>query len=231
MSLVVHTVCVSPFDQNARVLLDNQTMEAVIIDPGADVDKLFELIKEYRTRAIFLTHCHLDHAGGVQALLELYDQHSIDRPTLIYHSNEIIIGQHIETFGLQYGFSSTDFQNTPPPDQPAETIAELNLGDYTFQLLFTPGHSPGHVALYLPSGPFTLTGTFPDMFDCNSLLIAGDTLFSGSIGRTDLPMGNHEQLLSSIRSQLFTLPDTTLVCSGHGPNTTIGHEKSTNPFL
>ncbi|RAP30771.1 MBL fold hydrolase [Candidatus Marinamargulisbacteria bacterium SCGC AG-343-D04] len=203
----------------------------MIIDPGANTDHLFELSDPYDVTMIVLTHCHIDHAGGVKHLRQLFKEHGKKEPSVLYHSQEIIIGEYIETIALQYGLSPTRYQNAPSPDEILDNKDVIELGDSRFKCLFTPGHSPGHVALYYENDDFLLEGKHADDKQCNHLLIAGDTLFYGSIGRTDLPMGNHEQLLESIRTQLLVLPEDTVVCSGHGPNTTIRHEKLTNPFL
>ena len=231
MSIQIITKRVSHFEQNARLIIDTDTNQSMIIDPGADSETLFNLIADTKLTTIFLTHCHIDHAGGVKSLLALIEHHNMAKPTLLYHSNEIIIGEHIEIFATQYGFSAADYQNPPQPDQLADNLTTLSLGSSTFKILFTPGHAPGHLALFYDQDDFRLTGDYPETLQCNRLLIAGDTLFQGSIGRTDLPMANHDQLINSIKSQLLTLPKTTLVCPGHGPNTTIENEAKSNPFL
>ncbi|MAQ63824.1 MAG: hypothetical protein CL503_00820 [Actinobacteria bacterium] len=231
MSIQIITKRVSHFEQNARLIIDTNTNQSMLVDPGADAEILFNLLGDSTLTTIFLTHCHIDHAGGVQALLSLIEHHKLPKPTLLYHSNEIIIGEHIDVFATQYGFSAADYQNPPKPDQLADDLTELTLGSSTFKILFTPGHAPGHLALYYDQDDFSLSGDYPETLHCNRLLIAGDTLFQGSIGRTDLPMANHDQLIDSIKTQLLTLPETTLVCPGHGANTTIATESQTNPFL
>ena len=231
MSLTVTTKRVSHFDQNARIITDLTTNESMIIDPGAEADLLFDMVSATTVTMIVLTHCHIDHAGGVTRLLELFDHANRKRPQLFYHSKDIIIGEHLEEFAKNYGFSATDYQNPPHPDQLMDSLSSIKLGSKTFTVYFTPGHSPGHIVLYYDNDDFKLAGDYSETLDSNRLLIAGDTLFYGSIGRTDLPMGNHSELIQSIKTQLLTLPDTTLVCAGHGPNTTIGNEAHSNPFL
>ena len=231
MTINIHTIVVSDFDQNARIITDDLSMTAMIIDPGADVETIFEYCRTYSVETIFLTHCHIDHAGGVQNLCNLFTNHQLEVPSVMYHSSEIIIGEYLEQSALQYGFSIQDYKNPPKPSLLADNESIYSIGSHDLTLLFTPGHAPGHVSLYYPSSDFTLSGAYSDTYDCNSVVIAGDTLFAGSIGRTDLPLGNHNQLIESISSKLFTLPNDTLVCPGHGPNTTIGQEKRTNPFF
>jgi len=231
MSLVVTTKRVSHFDQNARIITDTTTNETMIIDPGADADLLFDMVSATTVTMIVLTHCHIDHAGGVTRLLELFDQAKRKKPQVFYHSKDIIIGEHLEEFAKNYGFSDKEYQNPPHPDQLMDSLSSITLGTKTFTIYFTPGHAPGHIVLYYDNDDFKLAGDYSETLHCNRLLIAGDTLFQGSIGRTDLPMANHSDLINSIKTHLLSLPKTTLVCSGHGPNTTIAQETATNPFL
>ena len=231
MTLAVTTCIVSHFEQNARVVCNQDDNTAMIIDPGGSEQVLFDLVRDKTVELIVLTHCHIDHAGAAKRLLVLFDQANLPRPKVAYHSKEIIVGEHIETYGQMYGFSASDYENAPEPDLLLDDRDTVSLGSAEFRVLFTPGHAPGHVALYYEPDSFSLAGEFSEALDCRHLLIAGDALFSGSIGRTDLPLGNHGQLIESIKTQLLTLPDDTLVCSGHGPNTTIRTERESNAFL
>ena len=231
MSLIIHTHTVSHFEQNARIIHDPETNEAIIIDPGAEETLLFEATKNYSVTTIFITHCHIDHAGATTKLLNCFKNNNKPLPNVIYHSNEIIVGEHIEIIANQYGLPQGIYENPPKPGQLADSLNSISVGSHELKLLFTPGHAPGHIALYYPNDTFSLQGSYSEKLDCKHLLIAGDTLFAGSIGRTDLPLANHDQLISSIQSQLLSLPENTLVCPGHGPNTTIKNEKEANPFL
>lgn len=231
MPITVKTVVVSDFEQNARIIIDKDSNEAMIIDPGSNTQYLYDLSENYTVSKIVLTHCHIDHAGGVKSLCKLFENSGKKAPDLLYHSNEMINGEYIETIANHYGLSANDYQNAPQPTETLDNKDYITLGKSQFKCLFTPGHSPGHIALYYDQDDFLLEGKFTEDKQCNYLLIAGDTLFNSSIGRTDLPMGNHEQLIESIKTQLLTLPGDTLVCPGHGPNTTIQHEAFSNPFL
>ncbi len=153
------------------------------------------------------THCHIDHVLGNSWAIERFNL------SLQIHPNEVPVLKSVEVYAPNYGFHGYE---------PSEAAAFLNEGQYlrvgneSIRVLFVPGHSPGHVVFY-----------HPDSGKC----IAGDTLFNGSIGRTDLPGGNHQLLLEKIKSQLFVLPPETLVFPGHGPETSIGQEKIHNPFV
>ena len=229
MGILVQTIVVSDFQQNARVLINKEEGLALIIDPGAEEQRLFDAVSTYDVQAIVLTHCHLDHAGAVQRLLQLFEEAGKAVPPLMYHSNEVVIAEHIKDYSKMYGL--TTYDNCPKPDVRLDDLDTIQLGEKQFRLLDTPGHSPGHVALFYDGDDFELTGDFSEQYNAKHLLIAGDALFRESIGRTDLPLGNHAQLLDSIQGKLFTLADDTLVCPGHGPNTTIAHEKANNPFF
>ena len=211
MSLIIKSRVVSMYQQNARVLLDTESREACIVDPGANVSELLAMADGYRVTSVFLTHCHIDHGGGVAELLDL----CVPRPQLFHHSEGQFLGDRIDMQAEMLGLSG-QYRNVPLPDVDLKGVGTFSVGSYTGKVLDTPGHAPGHVALY---------------FESEKLVIAGDALFRGSIGRTDLPGGNFELLIRSIRDQLLTLPDETRVLCGHGPDTTIGVERVRNPFL
>ncbi len=211
-TLRINTVEVSPFVQNCRILWSLGKESALVIDPGGDVPLIESFLNKNNLScsAIWLTHSHLDHCGGVAKLLERYDV------PLIGHEAEKEHRERVSQICQMYGVPPGLMDNCPEPSMYIRGGETLEFMGYSFEVRYTPGHSPGHVCFYQKE-----TGT----------LIAGDALFAGSIGRTDLPGGNHQELINSIRSQLFTLPDNTVVMPGHGPDTTIGHEKRTNPFL
>jgi len=174
---------------------------------------------------------HIDHGKSTLSdrLIQLA-KFNISAP-LYYHSNEQPIAANIETLSNLYGLSGL-YHNAPKATKWIDSMPSLHFGTIMFSILETPGHSPGHICLFTTPTQTHLTGQFSEPCHPNQpILIGGDTLFQGSIGRTDLPLANHDQLITSIHSKLLTLPDDTIVLSGHGPNTTIGQEKQTNPFL
>lgn len=201
----------NPFQENTYLIF-NEKKECWIVDPGmfdvAEEQVLFDFIKENDLvpQQIINTHGHIDHVFGVDSLKQKYNilfgLHEADGPIVRNAANSAAM------FGLPMAVS-------PRPDFQI-TAGTMQLGDDTVEVKFVPGHSPGSVAFYYPQG---------------SWLIGGDVLFQRSIGRTDLPGGDTDTLLNSIRTELFTLPSETIVMSGHGANTTIGEEIKSNPFL
>ncbi len=210
--LVIDEITVTPFQQNCRILSIVGSDDAVVIDPGGEAERILELLEDkgLQAKAIWLTHSHLDHCGGVKALKE-------ETNAVLYgHAWEKEHRARVEDIKKMYGITDEDMENCPEPDVFLRGGETLTFGPLTFEVLFTPGHSPGHLCFYERS---------------QGVLIAGDTLFSGSIGRTDLPGGNHGMLLESIREKILSLPDNTRVLPGHGPETTVGRERRTNLFL
>ncbi len=202
-----------PFFKNGFVLGCEETREGVLIDPGDEVDQLVAAAARQRLaiRHILLTHAHLDHVTGVararQALGAPVWLHRADNP--LYEA----VVQQGRMFGL-------NVDEQPPVDRFYDGEGPLRFGRYEVRVLHTPGHCPGGVCLAVTrDGEQTAT------------LFVGDTLFAGSIGRTDLPGGDMDTLLRSIREVLFSFPDDTVAWPGHGPRTTIGQERRTNPFL
>lgn len=242
------TIVVTSFQQNARILYDSKTFESVIVDPGGDVDKIFNFYtsvdKKFKTPKIFLTHSHIDHAGGVEAIKRLINKKFNEQPKLYAHELEKSMRSQLLLQAQMFGISDSEISNVNEPDYYLKDGDEFNLGNYQGKILFTPGHSPGHLSLYFDEVESFIEGSsylseimLPSKNKENKqivkapVLIAGDALFAGSIGRTDLPGGNHALLLKSIKEKLYTLPDNTIVLSGHGQNTTIGEEKRSNPFV
>lgn len=202
----------NPFQENTYII-SNEHRQCWIIDPGMyDTRETTQLI-DYLTanglqpQNIINTHTHLDHIFGVNPLVDKYNLafgiHKADLPVL----------ERAETSAAMFGIP---FTNPPKANFFIKDGEPLSLGNDTLEVFHTPGHSPGSISFYYPAGGW---------------LISGDVLFSGSIGRTDLPGGDFDTLIQSIKTHLFTLPDNTAVHSGHGPATTIGHEKMYNPFL
>lgn len=201
---------VTPFEQNCTILFDEDTKEGIVVDPGGDVDVIVQTVSEngITLKEIWLTHGHLDHAGGAKELKErlslpIIGPHEDDRPLL----------ERIEVQAQKYGI--TGLQNVLP-DRWLKDGEVVSFGDHTFEVYHCPGHAPGHVIYYNREQGFAHVG---------------DVLFSGSIGRTDLPGGNHEQLLASIRDKVLPLGDEVGFICGHGPGGRIGEERRNNPYL
>ena len=234
--LLIRTIVVTPFMQNARILADSATKECTVVDPGGDAALLLSAIERdgFVPRQIFLTHSHIDHAGGVQALLRHWRSQDL-RPSLIAHHAEAAMRTTLTQQAVMFGLSPSEYENVPEPDVFVDDGDMVHIGEITGKVLFTPGHSPGHVSLFFEScevshaaemAPFRPLSLSPV-----HVLIGGDAIFSGSIGRTDLPGGNHRQLIRSIKEKILTLPPETHIMCGHGPDTTVEVEIATNPFL
>lgn len=202
----------SPIRENTY-LIYNEFNECIIIDPGCyyehEKDELLQFINkmDLKPELLLNTHCHLDHVFGNRFIAEKFNL------TLHIHKNEKLVLDHAPAIGLMYNLP---FDNYAGEIIYVEEGDSIKLGKDSLKVLLTPGHSPGSLSFYHEEAGF---------------VVSGDALFYRSIGRTDLPGGNHAQLLKSIREQLFTLPQETKVYSGHGPATTIGEEIEDNPFL
>lgn len=200
-----------PFQENAYLALSESSDHAVLVDPGAAAPRAVAALREEgRTpAAILLTHAHLDHVDGIPAVREAFPDvpiwlHPEDRP--LYDA--------VPQQALAFGMPRIEL---PEPDRaivPGETL-DLG-GDLRFQVRFAPGHAPGHVVF---------------IHEASSRVLVGDVVFAGSIGRTDLPGGSYSTLLASIQEQILTLPDDMVLLPGHGPETTVGRERRSNPFL
>lgn len=204
-------VC-SPYQENTYVLFD-ETRECVIIDPGmyngAEQDAVASFITAEGLNPVLLlnTHCHIDHVFG--------NKFVFDRYGLLpqFHQGELPLLMAVPSYAPQMGMQ---YDVSPLPVKFLGESGSVTFGNSSLEIIFAPGHSPAHLCFYSEEDGF---------------VIGGDVLFYNSIGRTDLPGGDFDTLIASIRSKLFTLPDTCTVYPGHGPSTTIGHEKLNNPFL
>ncbi len=216
--MIIETRAVPPFYKNGFVLGCENTREAVVIDPGDEVDQLLDALKEHglTARHILLTHAHLDHVSGVAKA-----RRALNVPVWL-HEDDNFLYEGVVQQGLMLGLR---VEPQPRIDRFYEPNQTVQFGRYDVEVHHTPGHCPGGVCLAV-NGQDGVAGP-----SGRRTLFVGDTLFSGSIGRTDLPGGDTETLLRSIREVLFSFPDETPVYSGHGDITTIGREKHTNPFL
>lgn len=210
--LEIITVPVTAIEQNCRILFDSDEKGAVIVDPGSDYQKILEVLSQHKLSfsQIWLTHSHYDHCGGVQDLL---DQQTVP---LYAHAAGKDFREIVELAAGRFGEASVNYRNCPEPDYFLEEGQKLQVGKYDFDVFYTPGHAPDHVVFYN---------------QLEKVLIAGDTVFKGSIGRTDLPGGSYEVLMESIKDKIMTLPDDTKILSGHGEDSVLSFEKSSNPFL
>jgi glyoxylase-like metal-dependent hydrolase (beta-lactamase superfamily II) len=202
----------NPYQENTYIVYDD-SKACVIIDPGmynaAEQNAVVNFIKEQGLKPVLLlnTHCHIDHVLGNKFV---FDQYGL-KPR--FHKGELQLLQSVPAYAPQQGIN---YELSPEPEVYLPEFGTIEFGDSTFELLFCPGHSPAHLCFYSKADEF---------------IIGGDVLFKTSIGRTDLPGGNYEVLINSIKTQLFVLPDEVKVYPGHGPMTTIGFEKLYNPFL
>jgi glyoxylase-like metal-dependent hydrolase (beta-lactamase superfamily II) len=215
--MILETTPVGPLQCNCSILGDETSREAIVVDPGDDIPRILAFLAKHSltVKQIIITHAHIDHIAGAHRLKQLTGA------PILYNQRDLPL---VKMMDVQATWLGVPTPIVSKPDDTLEDGKRITIGaspeqtrrGLTGSILHTPGHTEGSVCLYLPD---------------NSLLLAGDTLFAGSVGRTDLPGGNTSKLLHSIHERLLTLPDEVIVIPGHGPRTTIGSERASNPFL
>jgi hydroxyacylglutathione hydrolase len=210
MALKAAILPVTPFQQNCSLVWNDETMVGAVIDPGGEIDRLLKAVAEigFTIEKIFITHGHADHAGGA-AELKGRTGVPIEGP----HPDDAFWIDTIETQAAQFGLVGA---HSFTPDRWLADGDTVTFDTITFDVRHCPGHTPGHVVFHHPP---------------SKLCFVGDVLFQGSIGRTDFPRGNHQDLLNSIRERLWPMGDDTTFVPGHGPISTFGQERRTNPFV
>ena len=205
--MIIKTLAVGPIQANCFIVGCDETLEAVVIDPGDEADRISHLLAESSLAAKFIinTHGHIDHVSANKKLHEI-----TGAPILIHPLDAPMLDQGAAS-AVAWGL---DAENSPAPDRELQEGDKITFGNITLTVIHTPGHTPGGISLYAKDDVFV-----------------GDTLFAGSIGRTDFPGGSFETIKESIQQKLFNLGDDVRVHTGHGPTTTIGEEKRSNPFV
>jgi hydroxyacylglutathione hydrolase len=207
--MILEMLTVGPFQENCYIIGDVESGVGALIDPGDEAARIAMAVEEtgLEIGSIIVTHAHIDHVGAVVGLVDEYAC-----PVLMHAEAEPML-EGLPTQAMMMGLR---FGNVPTVDRHVADGEVLEVGDLRFRSLYTPGHAPGHLAFYVED---------------ERLVLSGDALFAGSVGRVDLPGGSMEVLMRSIEESLLTLPDETVVYPGHGPRTTIGNERASNPFL
>ncbi len=218
--MIVEEIVVTPFQQIARVVGCGETGRAICVDPGDDAERIAAALDRHglTLQAIALTHAHMDHVGGVAALKKLRPEAEV----ILHESDEPLyygLPEQPALLGVprrQWRALGFEYEEPPRVDRHWSGGEVYEVGSLAFKVLHCPGHTPGHVVLFEPE---------------ERIAFVGDCLFAGSIGRTDLPGGSYEELMDSLTNKIVPIGDDVVVCSGHGPRTTIGRERQTNPFL
>jgi glyoxylase-like metal-dependent hydrolase (beta-lactamase superfamily II) len=207
---MIHEILtVGPLQCNCTILGDETSREAIVVDPGDEISRIVDVLNNHSltVKQIIVTHAHIDHIAGAQRLKRLTGA------PILYNQNDLPL---VKMMDQQAGWLGIPTPEVAPPDASLEEGQKVAVSGISGSILHTPGHTEGSVCLYLPQ---------------QKLLLAGDTLFAGSVGRTDLPGGNSRKLIQSIHKSLLTLPNEVIVIPGHGPKTSIGVERKSNPFL
>ena len=207
---MIHAIiAVGPLQCNCSIIGDEESRDAIVIDPGDDIEQVMAIVRKHNltVKQIAVTHAHIDHVGGAMKLKAL-----TGAPILLNQNDNM----QLKILPVQAMWIGVAPPGKVTIDEPLRDADKVRVGSHEATVLHTPGHTQGSVCLYFP---------------VEKTLIAGDTLFAGSIGRTDLPGGDYKQIIKSLHDCVLALPDETLVVPGHGENTTIGDERETNPFL
>ncbi|MCG6201160.1 MBL fold metallo-hydrolase [Psychromonas antarctica] len=206
----VIVIPVTPYEQNCSLVICEETQTAAIVDPGGDHVKILKVVQEQAVNVdkIILTHGHLDHVGATELIAKM-----LDVPVIGPQKEDLFWLEQLEAQSQRFGFPTT---KSFAPDKWLQEDEIVEVGNIKLKVLHIPGHTPGHIALF---------------DEQSKQVIVGDILFNGGIGRFDFPRGNQMQLINGIKTKLLTLPTETVVYPGHGPTTTIGKEKASNPFL
>jgi glyoxylase-like metal-dependent hydrolase (beta-lactamase superfamily II) len=209
--MILERLVVGMLQTNCYLLADAKTRQAAVIDPGGDVDRILARIAHHRLEVVSIinTHGHFDHVLDAWSL-----QGKVGGQIALHPDDQPILKDR--SVGLMAVLTSLKRSPKGPVDRWLREGDQVQVGQLCLEVLETPGHTPGHVSYYLPQA---------------DLIFVGDTLFAGSIGRTDFPGGSYDQLIRSVRTKIFPLTDSTRVCPGHGPETTVGQERLTNPFF